>query len=123
MTFDTVTLEFPEFVSVTLNALLFPTVTFPKFKLEALAVRSDVAAIPVPLRETVLGELERSLVTEITPETAPAALGEKTTSNVDCFPAPIVRGSEIPVIVTPAAGVFAWVTVRFDPPVFDIVTD
>lgn len=118
-----VTLEFPEFVSVMLKALLFPTVTFPKFKLEALSVRNAVAAIPVPLNETVLGELERSLVTEISPDKAPADLGEKTTSNVDCFPAPIVRGSEIPVIVTPAAAVLALVIVRLDPPLFDIVTD
>ena len=46
LTFDTVTLEFPAFVRVRLRALLFPTVTFPKFKLEALVVRSAVAAIP-----------------------------------------------------------------------------
>ncbi len=51
------------------------------------------------------------------------ARGEKTILNVDCFPGPIVRGSEIPAIVTPAAVVLACVTVRFDPPPFDIVTD
>ena len=117
------TLEFPAFVRVTLKALLFPTATFPKFKLEALVVRSAVAAIPVPLKETVLGELERSLMTEILPDKAPAVFGEKTTSNVDCFPAPIIRGSEIPLIVTPAAVVLACVTVRFEPPLFDMVTD
>ena len=123
MTFDTVTLEFPEFVRARLSAPLFPTATFPKFKLEALVVRSDVAAIPVPLRETVLGELDTSLMTEITPDKAPAAFGENTKLNVDCFPDPIVRGSEIPVTATPAAVVLACVTVRFDPPPFDIVTD
>ena len=117
------TLEFPAFVSVRLRALLFPTVTFPKFKLEALVVRSAVAAIPVPLKETEVGEPERSLRTEITPDKAPAAFGEKTTLNVDCFPAAIVRGREMPVIVTPAAVVLALVTVRFDPPPFEIVTD
>ncbi len=106
-----------------LRAPLFPTVTFPKFKLEALVVRSAVAAIPVPLKETVLGELETSLMTEITPDKAPAAFGENTTLNVDCFPAPIVRGNEIPVTATPAAVVLACVTVRFEPPPFDIVTD
>ena len=62
-----------------------------------------MAAIPVPLKETVLGELERSLMTETLPDKAPAVFGEKTTSNVDCFPAPITRGSEIPFTVTPAA--------------------
>ncbi len=117
------TLEFPAFVKVTLNTLLFPTATFPKFKLDALVVRSAVAAIPVPLKETVLGELEISLMTETLPDKAPATFGEKTTLNAACFPAAIVRGSEIPVIVTPAAAVLACVTVRFDPPPFDIVID
>jgi hypothetical protein len=113
----------PAFVRVTLKVLLFPTPTFPKLRLEVLVVRSAVAAIPVPLKETMLGELERSLITVILPDKAPAAFGEKTTSNVDCFPAPITIGSEIPVIFTPAAVVFVCVTVRFDPPPLDIVTD
>lgn len=108
---------------MTLNTLLFPIATFPKLKLDVLVVRSAVAAVPIPLKETVLGELETSLMTDTLPDKAPAAFGEKTTLNVDCFPAPIVRGSEIPVIVTPAAVVLACVTVRFDPPPFVIVTD
>jgi len=108
---------------VTLKVLLFPTPMFPKLRLEVLVVRSAVAAIPVPLKETMLGELERSLITAISPDKAPADFGEKTTSNVDCFPAPIIRGSEIPVIFTPAAEVLACVTVRFDAPPLDIVTD
>lgn len=117
------TLEFPAFVSMRLKALLVPTATFPKFKLGALVVRRAVAAIPVPLKDTVLGELERSLVTETLPDKAPGVFGEKTTSNVDCFPAPITRGSEIPFTVTPAAVALACVTVTFDPPLFDMVTD
>ena len=110
-------------MKVTLNTLLFPTATFPKLKLDVLVVRSAVTAIPFPLKDTVLGELEMSVMTETLPDKAPAAFGEKTTLNVDCFPGPIVRGSEIPVIVTPAAVVLACVTVRLDPPPFDIVTD
>lgn len=123
VTFDTVTLEFPAFVKVTLNTLLFPITTFPKLKLDALLVSSAVAAIPIPLKDTVLGELVMSLMTETLPDNAPATLGEKTTLNVNCFPASIVRGSEIPEIATPAAVVLACVTVRPDPPPFDIVTD
>lgn len=118
-----VTLEFPAFVRVTADALLFPIATLPKLKPEVLVVRNAVAAIPMPLKETVLGELEISLITETVPARAPAAFGEKTTLNVACFPAPIAKGSEIPVIVTPAAAVLACVTVRFDPPPFDMVTD
>ena len=108
---------------MTLKVRLFPRATVPKLKLEALVVRSAVAAIPVPLKETVLGKLETSLMTETLPDMAPVVFGEKTTLNVDCFPASIVRGSEISVIVTPAAVVLACVIVRFVPPPFDIVTD
>ena len=116
-------MEFPAFVRVTLNAPLFPRTTFPKLKLDALAVRSAVAPVPVPLKETALGVVEPSLTTEILPDKAPAAFGEKTTSNVACFPAGIVKGSEMPVMATPDAAVLACVIVRFDPPPFDIVTD
>ena len=108
---------------MTLNVLLFPTPTFPKLRLEALVVRTAVAAIPIPLKETRLGELERSLITVISPDKAPAAFGEKTMSNVDCFPARMTMGSEIPVIFTPAAVVLACITVRFDAPPLDIATD
>ena len=82
-----------------------------------------VAATPVPLMDTLLGELAASLTTDTVPETAPAAFGENTTLNVDCFPAPITMGKDIPVIVKPLAVVLACVTVRFDPPVLDTVTD
>jgi hypothetical protein len=123
LTFDTVTLEFPAFVRTTLKALLFPTAMFPKFKLGALDVRRAVAAIPTPLKDTVLGELERSLMTETLPERAPGVFGEKTMSNVDCFPGPITRGSEIPVTASPAVVALACVTVRSEPPLFDMVTD
>ena len=116
-------MEFPAFVRVTADALLFPIATVPKLILEALVVRNAVAAMPIPLKETVLGELEISLMTETLPARTPAAFGEKTTLNVACFPAPITKGNEIPVIVTPSAVVLACVTVRFDPPLFDMVTD
>ena len=89
-----VTLEFPAFVRVTADALLFPIATVPKLILEELEVRNAVAAIPMPLKETVLGELEISLITETLPARTPAAFGEKTTLNVACFPAPITEGSE-----------------------------
>jgi hypothetical protein len=118
-----VTLEFPAFVRVTDDALLFPIATVPKPMLEVLVVRNAVAAIPMPLNETVLGELEISLLTETLPGRAPATFGEKTTLNVACFPPPSTKGSEIPVIVTPGAVVLACVTVRVDPPPFDMVTD
>jgi hypothetical protein len=86
LTFDIVTSEFPAFVRVRLDSPLFPMVTFPKFKLVLFVVSSAFAANAVPLKETVLGELERLLIIEITPDSAPAAFGEKMALNVACLP-------------------------------------
>jgi hypothetical protein len=123
MTAETVTFEFPALVRVTPRTLLPPTATFPKLKLEVLVVSVAVAAVPVPLKDTVLVVLAASLMTDTLPDKAPAVFGEKTTLNVAWLPAAIVSGSEMPVIVTPAAVVLACVTVRLDPPPLVIVTD
>jgi hypothetical protein len=123
VTFETVTSEFPEFVSVTPRTLLFPAAMLPKFKLEVFAVSSAEAAIPVPVKDTVLGALERSLTMDTLPDNAPGVFGENATSIVACLPASITMGNDAPVIVTPAAVALAWVTVRLDPPPFDMVTD
>ncbi len=123
LTLETVTLEFPEFLSVTPRTPLAPMATFPKLKLEGLVLRSAEAVTPSPLTETTLGALETSLITVTPPETAPAALGENTMLNVVCWPAGIVTGREAPVILNPLAAVLACVTVRFDPPLLDTVTD
>ena len=122
MTFDRVTLEFPAFVSMTLNTLLLPIATFPKLKLDVLVVRNAVAAIPIPVTEIVL-ILDMSLMTETLPDKTPGVFGKKVRLKLDCLPGPIVRGSETPEIATPAAVVLTCVTVRFDPPPFVIVTD
>ena len=116
VTLDTVTLEFPEFVRTTLNSLVFPIATLPKFKLVVLMVRKADAARPVPLSAMVLGIAEASLTTLTLPDKGPGVLGEKTTLNVTCLPAAIVSGSEIPVTVTPAAVALALVIVTFDVP-------
>lgn len=123
LTFEIVIFELPAFVRVTLRVLLFPRATVPKFKPGALEVSSAVAAVAVPLRETVFGVPEALLKTEISPDRAPAVFGENTTSKVDCFPAARVRGSEIPEMVMPAAVVLAWVMVMFDSLSLDTVTD
>ena len=122
-TLETVTSEFPAFVTVTLSVPLPPATTFPKFRLGVLKVRSEVAAVPVPLSETLLGDAEALLAMEISPVKAPADFGEKTTSKVDCFPAAMTVGSEIPEIFTPAAEVLACITVTSDRVPFEIVTD
>ena len=123
LTFDTVTFELPAFVRVTLNCLLFPTATFPKFKLGLLVARNAVADIPIPLKETVLAKLESALETETLPDKMPGVLGEKTRLKLDWLPATIVKGREIPEILIPVALVLTCVIVRFAPPLFAIVTD
>lgn len=123
VTLDTVTSEFPAFVKVTLSVPLFPGATLPKLKLGALTESSVVGAVAVPLKETMLGELEISLAMAICCARAPAVVGVKTTSNVACFPAPITIGKVAPLILMPAALTLALVTVRLDPPRFDMVTD
>jgi hypothetical protein len=123
VTAEIVTLEFPEFVRTTGSKLLCPSVTVPKAKVLVLVVSVAVATVPIPLKETGIAVAERSLTTETVPDRAPAAFGEKTTLKVDWLPAAIVRGSAMPVIVTPAAVVLTCVTERFEPPPFEIVTD
>jgi hypothetical protein len=73
LTPEMVTLELPALMTVMLRVLLVPVVTFPKLKLETLELRSAAAATPVPLTETVVGELEISLRTDTCPVTAPLA--------------------------------------------------
>lgn len=108
---------------MTVKAPLPPTGRFPKFRLEELIVRSAVAAIPVPLKETLLGDVDALVMTEIFPANAPGVFGEKLTSNVDCFPAATTSGREIPAIFTSAAAVLACVTVTSEELPFRIVTD
>ena len=121
--FDTVTFELPAFVRVTLICLLFPTATFPKFKLGLLVARNAVGDIPIPLKETVFAKLEPSLETETLPDKMPGVFGEKTRLKLDWLPGAIVAGREIPEILIPAALVLTCVIVRFVPPLFEMVTD
>src|SRR5207302_9646325 len=65
-----------------------------------LSVR--VAAIPVPLRVTELGEEGALLTMERLPDTVPTAVGRKATVIVVCCPAFTLKGSESPVTVKAA---------------------
>ena len=88
-------------VSVVVNELLLPTLTFPKLKLDELSPRTRVAAAPVPLREIVSGELGALLTSVIDPVTLPAALGPNAALNVAALPAAMVTGAVIPVVPKP----------------------
>ena len=123
LTVEMDTLEFPAFVIVIPKTLLPPRATFPKVKLDRLTFNREVLETPVPLTVTVAGELAALLMKETVPESVPAAVGENNKLIVDCLPAPIVIGSDKPVIVNPGAAMLSCVTIRFDPPVFDTVID
>jgi len=123
VTLEIVTLELPALESVTGRVLDAPEFTFPKFKLLTLALRSVVAATPVPVTETVLGVEETSLKTETLPEKAPAVLGENAMLRFDCCPGAIVTGKDAPEAVNPPAGAVACITVRLEPPPLVMVMD
>ena len=61
-----------------------PVVTLPKLKLAGLMLRTKVAAIPVPLRVTELGEVGALLTMETLPDAAPATVGRKVAVIVVC---------------------------------------
>src|SRR3989442_1768318 len=70
-TWEMLTLELPELVRVTVCVLL-PTVTFPKLRLVGLVVSCKVAATPVRLSASVVGELGASLTSDRLPDHARA---------------------------------------------------
>ena len=94
------TFEFPVFVMVTFcEAEDVPVVTLPKLRLVGLMSRVRVAAIPVPLRPTEVGEVGALLTIEMLPDVAPTEVGRKDTVIVVCCPAFTLKGSENPLTV------------------------
>ena len=79
---ETVTLELPVSLSVTVCVLLVPTNTLPKLKLVGLVESRKVGTKPVPPRAIVSGELVALLTTETLPVTLPAAVGANVTFRV-----------------------------------------
>ena len=61
-----------------------PVVTLPKLKLAGLMLRMKVAAIPVPLRLTELGEVGALLTMEMFPDAEPTTVGRKVAVIVVC---------------------------------------
>jgi hypothetical protein len=91
-------LELPVLVIVTFCvAEEVPVVTFPKFRMVGLMPKVRIAAIPVPLRATGVGEVGALLAIEMLPDAVPAAVGWKLTVIVVCCPAFTFSGSENPV--------------------------
>ena len=82
---EIVTLELPVLVMVTFcTAEEVPVVTLPKLRLLGVIPRVKVAAIPVPLRLTEVGEVDALLAIEMLPDAPPTTVGRKTTVIVVC---------------------------------------
>ena len=121
VTCEMVKLVFPLFVMVTFWELELPTLIPVKLKLVGFAVSVTVAAVPVPLRATALGELGALLVMLTLPVKFPAVVGANKTLNVAVPPAGTVAGvvspltlkappdSDNPVMVSEAVPVFVMV--------------
>jgi len=119
VTLETVTLEFPVFVKVTLEEPLTPTFTLPKLRLVGFAPSSRVGATPVPLRAIASGEPGALLTIETEPVALPAVVGAKAALNVVLPPAAIVAGTVRPVMVKPAPDTVAWEIVTLALPALD----
>jgi hypothetical protein len=98
--FETLTVELPVLVSVTVCVLLLPTLTLPKLRLVALGESWSVVpvAAPVPLIAMVLGEFGALLTNETLPLTAPALAGENATLKLELCPGVKVRGRVRPLM-------------------------
>jgi hypothetical protein len=80
-----VTFELPVFVMITLcEAEEVFVVTLPKLRLVGLIPSVKVAAIPVPVRLTGVGEVGALLTMEMLPEAAPTAVGRNPSVIVVC---------------------------------------
>jgi hypothetical protein len=76
---DTITLELPVFLTVTSCALVLPTSSLPKSKLELDSERVRVAVTPVPLNGMASVGLLKLLLTTILPVLLPVVVGAKVT--------------------------------------------
>ena len=101
---EIVTLELPALVIVTFCVgEEVPVVTFPKLKpVAGLMPRVRVAAIPVPLTTTEVGDVSALLTMETLPDTGPAEVGRNVTVIVVCCPAFTFKGSEYPLTLKKA---------------------
>jgi hypothetical protein len=76
-----------------------PVVTFPKLRVAGLMPRVIVAAIPVPLSPTEVGEEGALLTIEMLPDTVLADVGRNATVIVVCCPAFTFKGRENPLVL------------------------
>jgi hypothetical protein len=90
----------PVFVNVKVCDFDCPSTTFPKAKVPGVTLTPGCA--PVPVSETVSGELVASLVTVTLPEAFPPVVGAKAIFRIAVAVAFKVKGVAIPFAVKPA---------------------
>jgi hypothetical protein len=97
VTAEIVALAVPLFVILTVWLPVLPTAMLGKLKLVGLADSNGVAAVPVPLNATAVGELGALLVILTLPVRLPAVVGSNRTLNVVVPPAGSVAGVASPL--------------------------
>ena len=95
-----------------------PVVTLPKPRFVGLTLSVRVAAIPVPLRLTEVGEVSALLTIEMLPDAAPANVGRKAAVIVVCCPAFKFKGKVKPLTLKPAPDSVIWLTFNAAVPMF-----
>jgi hypothetical protein len=119
-----VILALPVFEIVTVcGADEVAVVMLPKLRLVGLMLSVRVAAIPVPLSVTEVGEVGALLTIEMFPVTAPTVVGRKATVIVVCCPTFTFRGSVNPLTLKAEPVSFTWVMVNVAVPVFVMIKD
>ena len=93
------TFELPVFVIVSVFVDDVPVFTLPNARLEELSDKVCVAATPVPLRATVVGEFGALLTMLTVPVRLPAVVGANTALNVTLAPGATVLGILSPFTV------------------------
>ena len=96
--------------------LVFPTTTFPKLTLVALADTN--ACKPTPLNEIVPGELAVLLPMEMAPLAAPGPVGANLTATRIVCPGASFCGEVRPLSVNPAPAIVAGFTATLPVPLF-----
>ena len=92
----------------------------PKLRLVGLMFRVSVAAIPVPLRPTKVGE-GALLAIEMLPDAAPTEVGRKATVTAVCCPGLTFKGNENPLTVKAGADGATWVMFNVLVPVLEMI--
>ena len=117
MACETVTAVPPLFVKLPDWFCFVPTATFPKLKLDGVAVNAPALA-PVPVRAAVSVESAAFETMVMLPEPAPDCVGAKVTLKAVLWPGARVRGNTRPMIPNTVPDAVAAEMTALVPPLF-----